>query len=243
MHITFRVARHHYEKILDELPTPSAIVISDNSITFSYSFQHRRFSGEQYMRMGLIRKSIESIFGAENITHIYRDDQNFTSEPYHIDGFYHKYCKYKRYPKWIWCINKADLLKNSSLYAIRLAEKGLFYFETILGYIYIQNSRLRHGKINKFDQLVIMAAKRVAYIEKQTALGRFIKLTPEQLAPIRKSAGEAGGEVSGRTRRSKASTRREKVKKMLDDGKSVPHIAHRLNASLSTIYNDIKVIR
>ncbi len=150
MYITFSIARFNYEQLIEVLPEPTAIIFEQRSIQVTYYFGQRLLGGRQIMRVGLIKKSIESMFN---------DQVSWLSEPlqtggkvYGIDDFYHSYCQYKTYPKWMWVKHRKQLMTNAARYAVRLHENGLFCFETVLGYMYIQNSRLS-SRIAKFEVL------------------------------------------------------------------------------------------
>ena len=135
MHITFSIARFNYEKLDEVLPTPTVMDIKDRSITVTYHFGQKLISGKQIMRVGFIKKSIEAIFN--NQVSWLGEPLQAGGKVYGIDAFYHSYCRYKTYPKWVWVKHRSQLMSNASRYAVRLHENGLFCFETVLGYICI----------------------------------------------------------------------------------------------------------
>ena len=242
MYITFSIARFHYETLDSVLPKPSAMVVEDRSIIVTYHFRQKTISGKQIMRVGLIKKTIESVF---------TDQVSWLSDPlgngycitYGIDEFYSKYCKYKTYPKWLWVKHRRQLVPHAMKYAIRLHEKGLFCFETVLGYMYIQNQRIA-SKIAKYETLEKKARWVTAKMYERIKRGDFDKCDHAKLIQVRTSAGKRGGKASGSTRKAKALERRQQIQQLLDTGISDVHsIAGRLGVTTRTIYNDLEKLK
>ena len=151
MYLTFSIARFNYEKLDEVLPQPNGLNTTDRSIQVTYHFGQKLIGGRQIMRVGLIKKTIEAIFD-DQVSWLSEPLPNTNGDLYSIDAFYHSYCRYKTYPKWLWVKHRKQLMPNAMRYAVRLHENGLFCFETVLGYMYIQNSRIA-SKITKFEVL------------------------------------------------------------------------------------------
>lgn len=240
MHITFSIARFNYEKLDEVLPTPTVMDIKDRSITVTYHFGQKLIGGRQIMRVGFIKKSIEVIFN--NQVSWLGEPLQAGGEVYGIDAFYHSYCRYKTYPKWVWVKHRSQLMSNASRYAVRLHENGLFCFETVLGYMYIQNQRIS-SKITKYEVLEQKARWITAKMYERINSGEFKKLDKEALHEVRVSAGKQGGKASVTARQTKAQQRQEKLRQLWNNGiDDVFSIAKRLDVTTRTIYNDLKVL-
>jgi len=238
MYIVFRMARFNYEKLNKILPKPTALDVETKSITVTYHFGQRLIGGRQIMRVGLIKKSIEVMFDNQ-ITWIGKLPEYMEGEIYNIDAFYSSYCEFKTYPKWMWVKHRKQLMSYSMRYAARLQEKGLFCYETVLGYMYIQNSRLK-SRIPSFKILEKKARWITAKMHIRIESGEFRKFGAEELTKIRKISGKCGNKASITARQNNVSLRQEEVKEMLDNGLDVHAIAGDLGVSTRTIYNDMK---
>lgn len=241
MYITFSIARFNYEKLIEVLPKPTAISVEARSIKVTYHFKQRLISGKQIIRVGLIKKSIEAMFD-DQVSWLGKPLQSAGGEAYGIDSFYHSYCRYKTYPKWLWVKHRKQLMTNASRYAVRLHENGLFCFETVLGYMYIQNSRVA-SKITKFEVLEQKARWITAKMYERIDSGEFDKLDSEALAKARSTNVALANKASIVSRQTKAQQRQSKVKHLLDDGVTDVHsIASRLGVTTRTIYNDLNKV-
>ena len=241
MYITFSIARFNYEKLNEVLPKPTAIAVETRSIQVTYHFGQKLIGGKQIMRIGLIKKSIEAIFD-DQVSWLGETLPNMSGDVYGIDAFYHSYCRYKTYPKWLWIRHRRELMSKSMWYAVRLYENGLFCFETVLGYMYLQNNRMR-GKIAKFEVLEKKARWITAKMYERIDSGEFNKLDSEALKQVRTKAGKQGNKASIAVRQIKAQQRQIKVKQLLDDGCSVNEIVGRLGIPKRTVYNDLKALK
>jgi len=240
MYITFSISRFNYEKLNEVLPIPSGVQVEARSIIATYHFGQKMIGGKQIMWVGLIKKSIEAMF----------DDQvswlNVSvcngGEVYGIDAFYHSYCRYKTYPKWLWVKHRKQLIRYAMRYAQRLYENDLFCFEMVLGYMYIQNSRLK-SKITKFEMLEKKARWVTAKTHERIERGDFKKLDHAELVQVRNEALMQARKASVSVRHTKAQQRQQQVQQLLNDGvNDVYSIASRLNVTTRTIYNDFKVL-
>ncbi len=242
MYITFSIARFNYEKLDEVLPKPTAIQINDRSIIATYHFGQKIIGGKQIMRVGLIKKSIEAIFDNQ-VTWLSEPLPNITSDVYGIDAFYHSYCRYKTYPKWRWVKHREQLMQYAIHYAQRLYENDLFCFETVLGYMYIQNQCMK-GKIAKFEVLEKKARWVMAKTYERIERGDFEKLDHEALAKVRAKNVVLANKASILSRQSKVQQRQQQVQQLFDSGVTDVHsIAGRLGVGKSTIYNDLKALK
>lgn len=241
MYITFTVARFNYEDIAAVLPTPTGIVFEDRSVVVSYQFGQKYIGGRQIMRVGLIKKSIEAMLN--NQVSWLNEPLVTSGEVYGIDAFYHDYCKYRTYPKWLWVKHRKQLIPHGMKYAIRLHEKGLFCFETVLGYMYIQNQRI-DSKLTKYEKLEKKARWVTAKMHERIDRGDFKKLDSEALKQARANNVLLANKASAVVRQTKAQHRQAEVKRLLDDGMSdVTIIANKLGVTIQTIYRDLKKLK
>jgi len=242
MYITFSIARFNYEKLNDVLPKPTAIIAKGRSVTVTYHFGQKIIGGKQIMRVGLIKKSIEAMFDNQ-VSWLSDPLPNMTGDVYGIDAFYHDYCKYKTYPKWRWVKHRKQLVPYAMNYAQRLHENGLFCFETVLGYMYIQNQRMK-GKISKFEVLEKKARWVMSKTYERIERGDFKKLDREALAKARAQNVALANKASTAVRQSKVQQRQQQVQQLLNNGVTDIHsIAGRLNVTTRTIYNDMKALK
>jgi predicted transcriptional regulator YheO len=188
------------------------------------------------IRVGLIKKSIENLF-QHQVSWIGAD--HGTGLVYGINEFYHKYCTYKKYPKWVWTKHRKQLVSNAMRYAQRLHENGLFCFEMVLGYLYIQNQRLS-SKIIKYEVLEKKARWVTAKTYERIDRGDFKKLEDAELQQARSVAGKKGADASATVRKAKSQQQKTQVKKLFDKGYSVNEIVGRLSISKRTVYRYIK---
>lgn len=241
MYITFSIARFNYEKLSDILPQPTAVNISSKRIEITYSFGQKLIGGRQIMRVGLIKKSIENIFDNE-VTWLNEAIYNDNGYIYRIDEFYNLYCKYKSYPKWMWPKHRKDLMQKAMWYAVRLHEKGLFCFETVLGSMYIMNQHLP-SKITKYEVLEKKARWITAKMYERIDSGEFQKLSDATLHDVRVSAGKKANKASISVRQSQAHLRRQQIKQLLHEGiTDIYAIAGRVGVNKATVYRDLKIL-
>ena len=240
MYITLKIARFHTEVLLAAMPLPSGISQQDSDVLVTYTFENRNSNGKQILRIGLIKKSIETLLN-KHVT--WSGEAVIGSGPiYNIDNFYRKYAHYKVWPKWIWPYHRRDLMQCGVRYAQRLYEKDLFCFEMVLGAMYLMNQRMP-SRISDYKTLEKKARWVTAKTHERINKGDFERLSGEALSDARSEAGKAGNEKSQKSRKTKANIRREEIQLLLKKGVSDPHaIASRLSVNISTIYRDLKVI-
>ena len=241
MYIAFSIARFNYEKLVEVLPKPSVMVMEARSIKVMYHFGQKKFGGKQIMRIGLIKKSIEAMFD-DQVSWLSDPIENVNGEVYGIDAFYRNYCRYKTWPKWMWVKHRKQLISHSMKYAARLHENNLFCFETVLGYMYIQNRQMK-GKISKFEVLEKKARWVTAKTYERIERGDFEKLDSEELKKKRAKNVALANKASTVVRKTKKEQRQQQVEQMLEVGLDNHSIASRLGVTVRTIQRDIKAIK
>jgi len=225
---------------LAAMPVPSGIKQQGSSVLICYAFEKKNLNGKQILRIGLIKKSIETLLDK----HVaWSGEAVIGNGPiYNVDNFYRKYTHYKAWPKWIWPKHRQDLMQCGVRYAQRLYEKDLFCFEMVLGAMYLMNQRMP-SRISDYKTLEKKARWVTAKTHERINKGDFERLSGEALSDARSEAGKAGNEKSQTSRKSKANIRREEIQLLLNKGVSDPHaIASRLSVNVSTIYRDLKAI-
>lgn len=240
MYITFKTTRFRTEALLAAMPLPYGISQQGSDVLITYMFEKRNSNGKQILRIGLIKKSIETLLN-KHIT--WSGEAVIGSGPiYNIDNFYKKYSHYKVWPKWIWPHHRRDLMRCAMRYAQRLYEKDLFYFEMVLGAMYLMNQRMP-SRIGNYKSLEAKARWVTAKTYQRINNGEFEKLSGKELRDVRSEAGKAGNKKSQISRKTKANIRREEIQALLNKGVSDPHaLASRLSVNISTIYRDLQTM-
>jgi len=240
MYISFTVANYHTEALLAAMPMPSGMIQKGSNVLICYAYEKKNLNGKQILRIGLIKKSIETLLD-KHIT--WSKDAVIENGPiYNVDNFYHKYTLYRKWPKWIWPRHRKDLMQCSVRYAQRLYENDLFCFEMVLGAMYLMNQRMP-SKITDYATLEAKARWVTAKTHERISRGDFERLSGEELSQVRTAAGKTGNAKSQQSRKSKAALRRQDIQKLLDKGIRDPHaIASRTQVNISTVYRDLKTM-
>ncbi|WP_201351873.1 hypothetical protein [Hydrogenimonas urashimensis] len=238
MYIVFTTTPYHYERLRQTFPDPSGIERDGHKVRVMYLFEGLRLSDQQVMQVGLIKKSIETLTdgSARFETKAFAND----GPVYRVNDFFRRYCLYRSWPEWYWPRHRKQLMRWASRYAQRLYEKGLFCFETVLGYMMAANKSMK-GKIDDYEKLEQKARWVYAVTMKRIEAGDFDKADPETLKQIRKEAGKKGNAQSQRTRKSKAAERRERLQQLINDGTADPKLlAAMLKVNERTVYRDLQ---
>ena len=241
MYISFKTARYRTEALLAVMPAPSGAIPQGADVLICYAFEKKNLNGKQILRIGLIKKSIESLLDKRVA---WSGEVVIGSGPiYNVDNFYSKHALFKEWPKWIWPRHRQDLMQCGMRYAQRLYEKDLFCFEMVLGAMYLMNQRMP-SRISDYKSLEAKVLWVTAKTHERINGGEFDRLSGEALRDARSDAGKAGNKKSQVSRKSKANIRREEIQRLLNKGVSDPHaIASRLSVNVSTIYRDLKAIK
>jgi len=223
------------------MPKPSGVEEQEGGLLITYAFEKRNLNGKQILKIGLIKKSIETLLG----NHISWVGESVADNGpiYSVNRFYHKYSRYREWPKWIWPKHRQDLMQCGMRYAQRLYEKDLFCFEMVLGAMYLMNQRMP-SRISDYKILEEKALWVKAKTHERILRGDFERLSGEALSQVRTAAGKVGNKKSQQSRQSKAALRRQEIQKLMDEGITDPHaIASRTGVNISTVYRDIKAMR
>ena len=222
------------------MPMPSGMIQKGSNVLICYAFEKKNLNGKQILRIGLIKKSIETLLDKQVD---WSGEAILGNGPiYNVDGFYRKYALYKEWPKWLWPRHRKDLMQCSVRYAQRLYENDLFCFEMVLGAMYLMNQRM-DSKITDYKMLERKARWVTAKTHERISRGDFVRLSGEELSQVRTAAGKTGNAKSQQSRKSKAARRRQDIQKLLDKGICDPHaIASRTQVNISTVYRDLKTM-
>ena len=223
------------------MPKPSGVKEQEDDLLITYAFEKRNLNGKQILKIGLIKKSIETLLG-NHISWVGKSVAE-SGPIYSVNSFYGKYSRYREWPKWVWPKHRQDLMRCGIRYGQRLYEKDLFCFEMVLGAMCLMNQRML-SRIGDYKTLERKALWVTAKTHERILRGDFERLSGEALGQVRTAAGKVGNEKSQQSRKLKAALRRQEIQKLLDKGITDPHaIASRTGVNISTVYRDMKAMR